>query len=259
MCGGVVSFPWPIAGALIGARYGLNVPWIGSALFALLALFIVWRYMNGDGEATERVSEIEALKLSLKATRTNAALRWSVAMNIVFALVIAFNHMWTPYFTRWVSVEMLGYLWVPIYLSYTVAGTLIRKAKIASGKEALAMTIGLVVAGIGLAFAGQMPGLALTLIPCAVYEIGRASFGPLLSSYTQHHVQSNHRATYGSLQSLLGEIGNVLVVLGMTLYLSGRADSPQVISNVWLTTGGLLVIGAIALYALRPRENTLQP
>jgi len=254
---GAVSLPCAILGSVIGARYGLSIPWIGSAFFALIALIIVWRYMNGDGEATEKVSEIEALKLSLKATRTSPALRWSVLMNTAFALVMAFNHLWAPYFTQWVSVEMLGYVWVPIYLSYTVAGVIIRKAKIASGKEAFAMTISLVVAGVGLAFSGQVPGLALTLIPCAVYEIGRAAFGPLLSSYTQHHVQSNHRATYGSLQSLLGEFGNILVLGGMTLYMSGRANSPTTISTVWLASGGLLVLFAFILYFLKPKEQNV--
>lgn len=252
---GAVSLPCAILGAVVGARFGLDVPWIGSAFFASLALLIVWRFMNEDGEATEKVSEIEALKLSLKATHQSAALRWSVAMNIVFALVMAFNHLWAPYFRQWVSVEMLGYIWVPIYLSYTVAGALIRKAKIASGKEALAMTISLIVAGVGLAFSGKVEGLALTLIPCAVYEIGRAAFGPLLSSYTQHHVKSNHRATYGSLQSLLGEFGSILVLGGMTLYLSGRPDTGEAISSVWLGAGGLLVVFAVVLYALRPRDT----
>ena len=252
---GAVSLPMAIVGSWMAATFGLSSVWIASAAFALLALLVVCRYMNGDGEAPVKVSEFEALRLSLKAMKDNAALRWSVAVNIIFALVVAFNHLWTPYFLQWVPLASLGFLWAPIYLSFALAGFAVRRASISAGKEARAMVVSLVVAGVGLALAGQMPSLIPTVAVVVIYEIGRAAFGPLLSSYTQHHVDSRHRATYGSLQSLTGEGGMMIVLFGMSLFTRSRPDTPPTISTVWLAAGGLLVVLALILYYLKPKER----
>lgn len=255
MVRGAVALPGAIIGSWVAATVGLASVWLLSAGFALLGLFVVYRYMNGDGEAPVKVSEFEALRLSFKAMRNNAALRWSVGVNIAFALVMSFNHLWTPYFLQWVPLSSLGFLWAPIYLSFALAGFAVRRASISAGKEARAMVISLVIAGVGLMLAGQMPGLVPAVAAVVVYEIGRAAFGPLLSSYTQHHVDSRHRATYGSMQSLTGEGGMMIVLLGMSLFMRGRPDAPPTIAVVWLAAGGLLVILAVGLYFLKPKEH----
>lgn len=252
---GLVSLPGALLGAWIGSVLGLAAVWIFSITFALLGVLVVYLFMGADGEATNKVNEVEALKLSIKVTRTNPALRWSIIMNLIFALVMAFNHLWSPYFLQWVSLPTLGLLWAPLYLSITIAGWMIRRAKIASGSEAKGIMLSLVVAGFGLLMIGQTQSIGLAIAMGIIYEIGRGGFGPLLDSYTQHHVNSNHRATYGSLQSLTGEIGSALVLLSMSLYMSGKPDTPATISTVWLGAGGLLIVLAFAFYLLRPKEQ----
>lgn len=254
---GLVSLPGAIIGSWAASSFGLPVIWILAAFCAILGFGVVYHHMNGDGEAPERVSEIEALRLSLRAVRVSSPLRWSVGANVVFALTVALNHLWTPYFLQWIPLANLGYLWVPIYLTFALAGFGIRRVSISSGKEAVAMTWTLVVAGAGLTLAGQMNGFVLTMAMVMFHQLGRAGFSPLLSSYTQHHVDSRHRATYGSLQSLAGEAGSAIVLLSMSLYMHGKPDSPPTISNVWLAAGVTLMMLALALYLLRPKERTV--
>ncbi len=254
---GLLAAPAAIFGSWIGSTFGLRWPWIASAFFALVGLFVVTRYMNGDGEvlAHEKVSEKEALKRSVNALRNSSALRWAVAVGMVSGLVVAFNHYWPKYFEQFVATSQLGLIWSPLYLALFIAGMIIRKAKIASGAEAKAVMIALVVAGVGLALIGQVPGLGLVLVMGVVHEVGRGAFRPLLDSYTNHHVTSEYRSTFGSLQSLMEEIGAAIVLFSLAFYMSGREDTPANIADVWLASGGLLVILAIVLYFLRPKER----
>lgn len=92
--------------------------------------------------------------------------------------------------------------------------------------------------------------------PSRAYTVGRGAFRPLLDSYTNHHVTSEYRSTFGSLQSLIEEAGAAVVLFSLSFYMAGREDSPAEVATVWLAAGGLLVILAIILYLLRPREGT---
>lgn len=254
---GLLAAPTAIMGSWIGAAFGLRSPWIPTTIAAIAGMYIVVRYMNGDGEVDtkDKISEWEALKRSVKALHFSPALRFASAVGLVSNLVVAFNHYWPTFFEQYVSIADLAYVWSPLYLALFVAGFIIRRSKIASGAEAKGLAFSLVAAGVGLAAMGSATGLGSLIAIGLIHEVGRGAFRPLLDSYTNHHVRSEYRATYGSLQSLIEEVGAAIILFSMSRYMAGREDSVANVTHVWLVAGGLLVVLAIILYALKPRER----
>lgn len=254
---GALSAPAAILGAWIGAHFGLRWPWVLSALAAVAGLIIVVLFMNGDGEvkAEVKVNKKEALRRSLMALRMSPALRWSTAAGLAFNMVLAFNHYWPRFYEQYVSVADLAYVWSPLYFALFLAGVVVRRAQIPSGAEASALVLSLVVSGVGLAAMGYAPGLGMLIVLGVVHEAGRGAFQPLTSSYSNHHVSSEYRATFGSLQALIEDMGAAVVLFTISGHMNGRADSPENIRAVWLGAGVLLVALAVILYFLRPKQE----
>ncbi|HSD12272.1 MAG TPA: hypothetical protein VLC10_01825, partial [Patescibacteria group bacterium] len=67
------------AGALLGT-IDLRFGWYLSGCCHALAAFVAFRYMNGDGEPEERMTERQALGASLEATRRTPGLPWALVM-----------------------------------------------------------------------------------------------------------------------------------------------------------------------------------
>ena len=221
-----------------------------------LAFFIVHKYMNGKGEAIQKMTEVQALRSSVDLLKTNRALAWVICVTIVFDAVIAFNHFWSPYFKPIVGKERLSLIWAIIYIGFALSGILVRKISVPQGREATWIIISVVISGVGLACAGLCNGLAFPLSAVIVHEFGRGMFNPLTDSFVHHRVESGYRATFGSLQSLLGRSGLVLFSFLNWLFLRHLPDSSATISIVWFGCGFVIVVGASILYLFRPQHSS---
>jgi hypothetical protein len=100
----------------------------------------------------------------------------------------------------------------------------------------------------------MMHGLPAMLVCLSLHEFGRGLFRPIMGIYTQRRVDSRCRATFGSLQSLLGKIGCAAALLLMWALTDGRTASHETIVLVWSTCGTLLLLGTLLLWVFRPRE-----
>ncbi len=245
-----------IIGGFIGTLITLSNPrgiWLPMIFTSLLALFFIHKWMNGKGEPIHKMTEIEAFRASISLLRGSRALMWVIAATVVFGAVIAFNHFWTPYFKPLVGTFGINLVWATIYLGFAFSGVLIRRMKIAQGNESKAILVALVLSGIGLILAGKGASLWFPLSAVAIHEFGRGMFAPLVDSFVQHRVESGYRATFGSLQSLLGRIGLVIAPVLIYLTIRNEPDTPATIGFVWFGCGIILVFGAFVLSLVRPK------
>lgn len=240
-----------LAGAFIGAR-DPRLAWIAEGFFCLCGLAVAWFYMKDRGEPLHRVSETEALRKSVALLRLHPGLVWAVAAAMIYGLVLPFNHYWTPFFAARIGQAALGYLWVPMYLALASAGALVRSERVVFHGVS-GVTLALFLAGSSLAFMGLGSGLFAPMTFLLIHELARGLYEPTLDLYIQHHVESAYRATYGSLQSFLGRMSYGFILLIVWLATRYAASTPHLITQVWLWAGGLLALGAGALWILRPR------
>lgn len=246
-----------LAGGFLGAALGLislRLGWIGAGGAMLASAAVAWFVMDDAGELDERPGEWEAFRLSWQALRTRPALGWSVAATVVFGLVAAFNHLWQPYFKQEVGQFRLCFIWTVTQSALVLGGTVVRRRGVPEGKGAAGIVLAIALAGIGLAAFGAARGMAGMLSCLFIHEFGRGLFRPIMSVYTQRRIESRFRATFGSLQSLLGKTGLAAALL-LVLFLSyGQEVSRELIVFIWSVCGSLLILAGLFLWRLRPRS-----
>lgn len=240
-----------LLGAYVGAWGGGRAAWWLEAAVAALAFGVSVFCMRDQGEPVKRVSETEALRRSVKLLRGHPGLIWAVMAALLFGLVLPFNHYWSPFFREYVGQARLGFLWAFMYIVVAVAGLLVRSGRVAF-HGANGVSLALFLSGVSLAFMGFGTSLAGPVLCLLVHEVGRGFYEPTLDLYIHDHVESEYRATYGSLQSFLGRMSYGFILLAVWLFTRQQASTPALITQVWFVTGSLLAVGATVLWMKRP-------
>lgn len=246
-----------LAGGFIGGWLGLislRLPWIVGGSVLLLTAAVGLLLMRADGEPPERISELAALAASVRILRRNRHLGWGAAAAVVFGLVLPFNYYWAPFFRERAGAVSVPLLWLPIFATNALAGWMIRKKGLEQGREGPGIVSAMIISGAGLAVIGIMPGIMAPLAAVMVHEYGRGLFLPILDIYTQRRTESSWRATYGSFQSLLGRGGYSVILLVLWGITADLPNTDLTISRVWLGTGCLLAVAAVALWLRRPKN-----
>lgn len=239
-------------GSLI-ALFQMRYIWLPMVITAPIAYFVVHRFMNGNGEPIKRISESEALRASVDLLRRSRALVWVIVAMIVFGGVVSFNHFWSPYFKPLVGTVGLSIVWAIVYGGFSLSGLVVRRLTIKQGDESMWIIGSLILTGIGLAMAGFVSGLILLISSVIIHEFGRGMFTPLVDSFVQHRVESGYRATFGSLQALLGRLGLAVTPFVIWLTIRNNPNTTDTIGYVWMACGIFIVTGASVLFLFRPK------
>ncbi|MBI4133204.1 MFS transporter [Candidatus Uhrbacteria bacterium] len=262
---GAAALAVGILGAFVGALIGLRAVWLLAALFLVGALILAWWGMRGDGEPLKRISGWAAFGRAIRVLAARRALWWAAAAAVVAGVSVPIGHYWAPFYSaRLGGIEVfsetvcispwLGVVWTIVFVPVTIAGFLVRRLSVRLGQEAVWVAGSLVLSGIGVAFIGLLPGLLAPSVLLVMHEIGRGAFEPLLESFTQHRIESSYRATYGSLQSLIGRFGYAGTLAGVWVGTSGAPSTLATMVFVLVVCGSIQAGLAILLWLLRPAD-----
>ncbi len=248
-----------LVGGLVGSLIGIHnyqLIWLPFAISSLVAFLFAHKYMNGQGEPLETVTEIQAFKLSVATLVKSRALIWVSAALIIFGAVVSFNHYWAIFFKPLVGQIGLGlYVWPLMSVGFIGSGMFVRRVQLPEGGEAKLITLSILLSGVGLVMIAMVSGLPMLFSALMIHELGRGLFQPLTDSFVQHRIHTSYRATFGSLQSFIGRIGFAAVPFVVFLMIDGKPNDPKIIELVWLVCGIALVLGAAGLWFTRPREK----
>jgi len=245
-----------ITGGVIGAGVGYlgyRAIWLPLVASGVLCYWLIGRFMNGVGEPFERIGEFAALRESIAITRRVPSLAWIIIAFVVFQGVVVFNHYWTPYFIVDVGQIGLAYVWIILYSSVIFGGWVVEGVKLKQKNEATAIVVSLVLSGFGLFVISFGGYLAFSLVALVIHEFGRGVFAPLNSTFVQRRVDSSIRATFGSLQSLVGKCGHAFVPFVAGLAIVSLPDTQETILATWLVSGFCMIVGCLALWIFRPK------
>jgi hypothetical protein len=247
-----------IAGGLLGGlllRASPAAVWIPYGLVAVPAWILVRRHMAGRGDPERRVTERDALAKSVALLRSSRALRWALAAAAAFGLVLPFSHYWSSYFIAAFGDGAVGWVWAFMYGTSVLGGWLVRRFHATSANESTPLAAALGCAGLGMALIPAFGGAAGPLAAVALHEVGRGAFEPLMEAFTHRRVESDHRATYASLQSLVGKAGFAAVPLAAWALIGGLPDTSATVGFAWTCAGTLLAVVAIVLWYVRPNDR----
>ncbi len=254
--GAIVGGASMLAGGALGAGVAClhyRLIWVPLIVLALVAYVFARYQMNDQGEPLERVTEVRALKQSLDLLRASRDVRWVVLVFVLFGIVVCFNIYWSPYFKEYVGQLNLGWIWLIMYFPCVFGGWIVRRMTVPQGQEGNYLVLSLIGTGLGMVLLAFTGPLLAALSAVVVHEISRGMFEPLNHSFVQHRVSSSFRATFGSLQSLIGRLGFALAPLIVWMSMSNYPDTTAAIRLIWLSAGFFLIIGILLLWLVRPR------
>lgn len=245
-----------VIGGWIGgiiAAFNYRLAWVLSAMIVSIALILNFKFMSEDRSKSNR--RACTLRASWNLLRSKSGLLWAVVASAAFGLVLPFNHYWTSFFLPRVGQVGLAWLWIPMFGASAIASICIRRFIHRHEMSALGIAVSSFVAGLSLLLTGLFSGLMIPLGIAMIHEACRGIFLPMLEVFTQRHVDSAYRATFGSLQSFITRIGYVGVLLWGWWYMRDRPSSESTIVNVWVISGALLALIGFFLWFFRPKER----
>lgn len=242
-----------LVGAYLGAWKGGRAVWMLEAFVGLMALLISIFCMRDQGEPVKRVSEVEALKKSVNLLRGHRGLVWAVLAVLLFGCVLPFNHYWAPFFAERVGQANLGFVWGGMFVTLALAGLLVRTGRVVF-HGVNGVSLALFLSGVSLAFMGQGFGFVIPFLFLLLHEVGRGFYEPTLDLYIHDHVESQYRATYGSLQSFLGRMSYGVILLVVWFFTRHLSSTSTLIAQIWAVAGSVLAVGAVLLWLKRPRN-----
>ena len=240
----LASIPTAILGGIVGAKFGLRIPWILAGITSMVTMIIAWWYLRRYSDKLRKVEIVLPQELNLGLIAKNAwrepVLRRSfIAVALITSTIQPFNMFWSVIFKEASgNSEWLGFLWMGIALMSALGSFLAKKWKISSRGLAL------IIASIGipmlLPLFAERYWIPFILVPFLFHEIGRSTWGPVLFSYTNRKIDSKVRTSVNSLRSSAGTFGAAI-----GLFVSGILTKWLSPISVWGVSAVMLILVAL--------------
>lgn len=243
--GRLATIPTAILGGIIGARWGLEWPWLVSGVTGIIAAVMIGIWLKDIPEKTAEHKPTEAdlqiWSIAKDAWKDPILRRTFVLTALMFACFQPFNMFWPVIFRDATGqAQWLGSMWIGIALASALGSKLAEKWVINSkGLAWIVLSIGIpmLLTPIG----GNW--ILLLLIPFVLHEIGRSMWLPILWSYTNRRISNHTRTSVNSLRSSAGTAGAVLGLL-----VSGSLTKLISPTQVWGVSAVVLILIAFWVY-----------
>lgn len=231
------------------------VYWYALAAASGIASILAALQMRGR-EPEHPMREFEALHHAAAHLRRSSALRFAIVAQMAMGLFGAFNMYWALLILTRIDEMQMAILWTLMYVCLAAAGWFVRSRHGMGIHGASGMLLALTLGAAPMLFFGAWSAMGAWIVLLIIHELGRGMFAPYADAFVNEQIESGYRATYGSLQSLLGSIGMVLALLGCSLFmvLQGEGDpGPAAIIHLWQMAGGLAILIVIVLAIFHPK------
>ncbi|MFZ6015803.1 MAG: MFS transporter [Patescibacteria group bacterium] len=254
------SMAYLVAG-FIGALLAISnyrLVWLAGAAMGAAGLLLAMWQVNGQGEPSEKIGELKALKDSLAKLKANKNLQWVFVISCVSKISVVFFPFWSIYFMDYVHGQLgLGIVWIPMYGANGLGAYLVgrwAKTRLMINHENHIISFSVLLMGLGLFYAGFVNNVWLGLTGIMILEFGFGILKPMTNAYIENRVGSSYRATFGSLESFVGRSSGLLVQLSAFSLAFGKPSDRQTVTHLWTHMGAALAILTILVWLFRPRK-----
>jgi predicted MFS family arabinose efflux permease len=243
----IATIPTAILGGLIGARYGLQWPWLLAGISSFLAFGLIWFLSRNvpekpDNCPNEPVPSVWSLtKVIAKDRRLR---RVVILYALVAACVMPFNMFWQIVLRdAGGKTEWMGSVWTGVAVFSAIGAKL--STRVRDGLRTLAIPI--ILIGLPMAGTGFLTNMWVLLVLFFSHEFGRGMWPLAVFNYSNRYIAPNVRSTVNSLRSASGTVGAAcgLIVSGLLR----KIFSPQ---EVWTISAVVLLL--ISVWTLRQKE-----
>lgn len=243
------------------ALAGILGPYLFSLNFRYPYLFSALPFLGGSlailffQEAREKheftlKKHWEQIKEGVSFTKNNKYILWSMGLlALTFAVWYNLFNSYQPFLIDvGFTIRAFSLILPAIFLCEALGGMIAAKLLDTLG-ESRVFVFGLLMFGLSVGAAGLLNNqlsLAFLLLYCLLLGVLRT----VLSGYANHHIESSHRATVISVQSMVATVAAAL-----SLFLFGFLTDRLGISQLFVILGVITLVCSVALLLVRPRES----
>lgn len=243
-----------VVASLIGSALAdINpvIPWYCAGSILLLNSFLAILLMKEEyfsRNSYRVVEKLQELKKTVQRSIQYASSEKSVRFILIlttlqYVAIQAPNMQWQPLYIGEQGKHIwLGWIWVGISTLAALGGIVSNRFLAKVGDEKRALIIAQAAIGTGVALAGVLRLLPLSLMVFLLHEVARGLFKPLHDVYLNDNIPSKERATIISCSSILYHLGGIV-----GLVLSGFLAMKTSIGLTWIVFGLVLVVGTLLL------------
>jgi MFS family permease len=238
-----------MVGPLLFARH-FRLPYLSSALPFTAALFIMIFYHETTATPKQRFSlknHAKQIREAAKIAFSNRFILWSTgALALVFAVSYTFTSSYQPYLTQiGFSVTQFALILPLMFVCEAFGGAWSEKITSRIG-EAAAFWANVLLIGVSLISLGYLASKFVVPL-LLVYGFLQGFLRPLVSTYANRHIESEHRATIISVQVMFSTIAASALLFSFG-FLTDRIGVIALAGVI----GALVLVAGIPLLLLRP-------
>src|SRR3989344_5663352 len=232
--------------------FTLNFRWayFGSAVsFGLAALAVVFfREEHFERKGFTLRNQIEQIKAGIKIGYSNKFILWSTGiLALVFAVSYTFSNIYQPYLVSiGFSVAEFSYILPIMFVIQAVGGwSFGRLLKFGENKLFRLSVLGISIAVSAMGFFPFKWAVVIIFGYMFLEGVGR----PLASTYVNRYIDSSHRATVISVQSMVGTI-----TAAAMLFFIGIFTDRIGVANILIVLGGFMLAAGTLLLMAKPKH-----
>ena len=239
-----------IVGPLLFAK-NFRYPYLFSALPFLLGgvaiLFFSSDAIKGHFTLRDHLNQI---KTGAKFALQNKFVLWAMGiLALTFAIWYNLSNSYQPFLQNiGFTIKEFSFILPAIFIAEAGGGFFTGKLLVKLGETKI-FVLGILLLAISIGLAGYF-GVKLSLVFILSYSFLLGVLRTVISAYANRHIESSHRATVISVQSMVATVSAAL-----TLFLFGFLTDRVGLGNLFMILGALaLAIGAVLLF-LKPKEQ----
>jgi len=243
-----------IVGPMLFAQ-DFRYPYLFSAVPFLAAGIAILFFSSEDikGKFTLR-EHLNQIKIGGQFAFKNKFILWAMgALALTFAIWYNLSNSFQPFLQDiGFTIKEFSFLLPAIFLAQAAGGFFAGSLLKALGETKI-FILGILLFGISVGLAGYL-GIKLSLVFILSYSFLLGILQTVISVYANRHIESSHRATVISVQSMAATVSAAL-----TLFLFGFLTDKIGLSKLFIILGGLALGVGVLLLIFKPRETSDPP
>ncbi len=239
-------------GSFLGAFLSpknLALPWILSAISSFLIIPLFYFLMKENDFQRKKFNlrnsfknVVEKSVSGVKYSFSNKkVIRLIIFGSIASACFMSLNMQWQGFFeAKNISVQYMGLIFLGISTSVLIGTQIARwwfKTRIITVR---AVFLSQGITAVAIVLTTQYLGILPTISWFMVHEMGRGMLDTMKKSYLHDNIQSEHRTTIPSFESMVNSGSNIL-----GLFIGAVLTTYYSVNTSWITSGIVLLITII--------------
>ena len=240
-----------ILGPILFAK-DFRFPYLFSAVpFFLSAFCLIFFVENPRQEGLTLKNHLATTYEGIKIAFSNKYVLWAIGvLALVFGSMYTFTNSYQPYLQNiGFSIKTFSVILPLMFIIQALGGYVSGKLYSRNSENIIfaASLIAIAVSFVVLGFFHSKFNLAVLLL----YSLVQGIIQPVISTYTNRFVETGHRATVVSVQSMIATVAAALL-----LFLFGYLSDLLGLNNLLIILGGIVLVFGTLLIMFKPKPYT---